>query len=370
MKHVVRDPHVALNPPATPARPPLAMFAGWAVLVALAMSAQLLFQPFVWRNWPWDEVMTAWIELAGNRLAVAVAIALTAALACRLPYRSPLARAAVLAVAIVVGAVAGEFALIAAGSLEAPPDAVALLTRVIQWGMLSASIAGLFFLWRRASALQAEAQALELRQVQNERQIAQARLQALRSQIEPHFLFNTLATVRRLHHTEQGQGAHLLAHFLDYLRCTLPEIQREGSTLRQEIDLVRAYLAVVSVRMDDRLDVAFDVPSSLLDCEFPPLAVATLVENAVKHGVGPAPQGGSILVQARSVGFSLEVVVADTGIGFSSAGMGGSGIGLANIRARLLTLYGRDGTLLLAANHPCGVRASIRMPLVRSGHLQ
>ncbi len=342
---------------------PLAAIAGWGALVALAMSTQLLFQPFVWRHWPWDEVVSAWLDLAGHRLAVALAIAAAVALALHVPARTATARAVLLAGAVALGAVAGESALVMAGSLEAPPDAASVLVRVLQWAMLSASLAGVFLLWHRTTSMQAEAQALELRKVGAERQIVQARLQALRSQIEPHFLFNTLATVRRLQHTGQGDGARLLSHFLDYLRCTLPDSQQTGSTLGKEVDLVRAYLAVVAVRMDGRLNVAFDVPAALCACEFPPLAAATLVENAIKHGIAPSPQGGAILVQARATDARLEVVVADTGVGFPVASTGGSGIGLANIRARLQTLYGAAGSLQLAANHNGGVRASIRLPL-------
>ena len=139
-------------------------------------------------------------------------------------------------------------------------------------------------------------QATELRRAQMERQIAQSRLQMLRSQIEPHFLFNTLATVRRLHHTEPAQGAQLLTHFLDYLRLTLPTLHDEGATLGQEIDLVQAYLGVVAVRMSGRLQVSFEVSDELRACEFPALSIATLVENAVKHGIAPAPEGGAIQV--------------------------------------------------------------------------
>ena len=333
---------------------------GWSVVVAGVMSTQLLFQPFIWRNFEWDEILDAWFELAWHRGVVAVAIALAIKTASHARPHSPLARSVLLGLAIVAGALAGELTLVTAGSIAAPSDSGSVLARVVQWCSLAASISSLVYLWRRAGAAGVAAQETELRRIQMERQIVQARLQTLRSQIEPHFLFNTLATVRRLQHTEQDQGAELLAHFLAYLRSTLPERSGGRNTLGQEIDLVRAYLGVVSVRMAGRLVLHFDVPEDVRGCEFPALTVATLVENAVKHGIGPAPGGGSITVQAGHQGDMLEVVVADTGVGFS--GSGGSGMGLSNTRSRLQTLYGTRGVLTLAANQPCGVRATMRLP--------
>jgi LytS/YehU family sensor histidine kinase len=324
------------------------------------MSTQLLLQPFVWRNFGWEEVLQAWSELLVQRAVVAVPIALAIAAASRVASRTLLVHAAWLCAAILAGALVGELVLICAGSLVAPPDAWSVLIRVAQWFMLAISISTLSYMSRRASATHAAAQTAELHRTRMERQIVQARLQTLRSQIEPHFLFNTLATVRRLHETEPEQGERLLVNFLEYLRLTLPERHHGHNTLRQEIDLVRAYLGMVSVRMAGRLALAIDIPEELQDCEFPALTVATLVENAVKHGVGPAPNGGRIEVTARRIDESIELVVSDTGVGFS--GSGGSGIGLANIRARLHTLYGASGVLSLVSNSPHGVRAAMRIP--------
>ena len=337
---------------------------GWALLVALAMSTQLLAQPFVWLNFEADEIFASWLALFGQRLAVTLSVALAIAAGSRFAGRSAPTRAATLGAAIVAGASLGELMLIVFGGLDAPPDAASALERIGRWVILAASIAALYYLWRRTAAASAAAQTAELSRVQTERQIVQAQLQALRSQIEPHFLFNTLATVRRLHVTEPEQGAQLLAQFLAYLRSTLLGCGDSGNTLGQEIDLVSAYLGVVAVRMTGRMSLQIDVPEALRGCTFPALTIATLVENAVKHGLGPAPQGGRLAVSARRDGDALEVVVADTGVGFS--GSGGTGIGLANIRARLQTLYGPAGTLALAANTPCGVRATMRVPYTLS----
>ena len=333
-----------------------------AIAIGLLMSTQFLFQVFVWTQWPWNEVLVGWLGYAGERVVVALAIGLAVVAASRLPARRLWVRCALLALAIVLGAMAGEAALIATGAPGAQTDTDTLLRHVAHWSFDAASLAAMFYLWRRSTESAAAAQAAEVRCLQAERQIAQAQLQALRSQIEPHFLFNTLATVRRLHRTEPAQGAQLLQHFLAYLRASLPAAQDRRSTLGDEIDLVRAYVGVLVVRMSGRLQVRFDVPDELRACEFPPLTLATLVENAVKHGIAPSAQGGAITVRACGIGPALEVSVADTGVGFSDAGPGGTGIGLANIRARLSTLYAAHGTLVLQANLPRGVCAVMRVP--------
>ncbi len=140
----------------------------------------------------------------------------------------------------------------------------------------------------------------------------------------------------------------------------------DRATLGDEVDLVRSYLAIVEMRMSGRLTVIFDVPDSLRDHASPPLTLATLVENAVKHGITPAPDGGTITVSARCDADALELVVADTGVGISGSAqtsMGGAGIGLANIRSRLRALYRGAASLRITGNAPRGVRAVIRLPL-------
>lgn len=326
------------------------------------MSTQFLFQTFLWAQWPWAEVLVAWLGYAGERVVVTVAIALAVVVATRAVVRALWACAALLAVAIVLGAMAGELALMAMGAPGAPAGTAALLSDVAYWSGIATGIAAIFYRWRQSTESLAAAQAAQVQRLGAEQQIANARLQALRSQIEPHFLFNTLATVRRLHHTDPAQGAQLLHHFLAYLGASLPAEQDRRSTLGDEIDLVRAYMSVLVVRMSGRLLVTFDVPHDLRQAQFPPLTLATLVENAVKHGIAPSAAGGAIHVHARSVGPVLEVSVADTGVGFSDQGLGGSGIGLANIRARLKTTFGERASLSLHANQPCGVRATMRLP--------
>lgn len=334
-----------------------------SLLVALLLSTEYLFQPFVWRNWPVDEVLAGWLEVLRDRIAVAALIGLALIAAGYLPARTLPARSVALALAIVAGAAAGELLLLAAGARGASDNAVAVLGRIVRWAIIASSFGAMWFMWRRGAEASERAQAVELRRVQLERQVTEARLGALRSQIDPHFLFNTLATVRRLQRVEPVRGARLLAHFVAYLRSTQPQAQGHRNTLGQEIDLTRAYLGVVEHRMEGRLRVRFFVSDELRTQPFPPLTIATLVENAVKHGISPATVGGEIEVSVRRCDDDvLEAVVADTGVGIGGA-TSGSGIGLANIRSRLSTLYGSAGTLTLQNNVPSGVRAVLRMPI-------
>jgi len=334
-----------------------------SLLVALLLSTEYMFQPFVWRNWPVDEVLAGWLEVLRDRVAVAAMIGLALTAASHLPARTLPARSVVLALAIVAGAAAGEWLLLAAATGGASDDALAVLGRIARWAIIAGSVGTMWFVWRRGAEASERAQAVELRRVQLERQATEARLGALRSQIDPHFLFNTLATVRRLQKVEPARGARLLGHFVAYLRSTQPRAEGRCNTLGQEIELTRAYLGVVEQRMQGRLQVRFDVSEELHTQPFPPLTIATLVENAVKHGIGPATAGGAIEVSARRCDDgTLEAVVADTGVGFGGA-TSGSGIGLANIRSRLSTSYGGAGTLSLQNNVPSGVRAVLRIPM-------
>ena len=193
------------------------------------------------------------------------------------------------------------------------------------------------------------------------RQATEARLQLMQAQIEPHFLFNTLANVKRLCATDPDGGAALFSHLMVYLRAALPRLRETESTLSSELSLARSFLAVLKIRMGNRLQFTVDVPDAFLSLPFPSMALLTLVENAVKHGLAPAQQGGSISILGEQHNGQLCVTVADTGIGFSAKG--GSGMGIANTRNRLVATYGNAAELVLAANNPSGVIARIAVPL-------
>ncbi len=188
----------------------------------------------------------------------------------------------------------------------------------------------------------------------------EARLTVLQAQIEPHFLFNTLANVRRLCEVDPQRGRRMLASLLDYLRAALPAMRRSSTGLGEEFELVRAYLSVLQHRMGERLRFDVELSDRLADAPIPPLILPTLVENAIRHGLAPLPEGGTITVNAVREDGQVVVRVADDGAGFQGAS--GSGVGLANTRARLSALFGSRAGLSLRANQPRGVIAEVRLP--------
>ena len=198
----------------------------------------------------------------------------------------------------------------------------------------------------------------QLQSLALDRELAAAHLQLLQAQVEPHFLFNTLANLRRLVRTEPIAARAMLADLLLYLEVALPRLRDERSTLARELALVRAYLAVHQVRMGARLRTEFDVPDELGERDVPPMILLTLVENALKHGVQPMVEGATVRVAATLRGERLMLSVADTGAGMGS----GSGSGLANLRARLKALHGAEASLTLQVNEPRGVVASVSLP--------
>ena len=193
-------------------------------------------------------------------------------------------------------------------------------------------------------------------------QQTEAQLSALNAQIEPHFLFNTLANVKRLYETHPERGRHMLVALIAYLRAALPGMRRHESTLADELELVRHYLAILQMRMGERLSFDITADPALLHTRLPTLVLPTLVENAIKHGLSPLPEGGRIEIRAvagADGGVSIEV--ADNGQGFGAAS-GGTGVGLANTRARLSARFGDGATLELEAAQPRGVVARVRLP--------
>jgi signal transduction histidine kinase len=209
---------------------------------------------------------------------------------------------------------------------------------------------------RAADAMHAE----QLERVELDGRLAAGQLQVLLAQIEPHFLFNSLANLRRLLRTDPDAGLAMLADLKRYLEVALPRMRAAQSTLGREAELVRAFLAVHQVRMGTRLQVEVDVPTPLEARTMPPMMLLTLVENALKHGLNPLPEGGVIRLSASAVDGRLQVSVADTGRGLVPGS--GGGTGLANIRGRLRAAYGAAASLTLRLNQPRGVVATIVLP--------
>ncbi|MEO5784105.1 MAG: histidine kinase [Casimicrobiaceae bacterium] len=236
-------------------------------------------------------------------------------------------------------------------------DFIAFWARYTVLGML---IAGAW-LYVRAQTEQTDAlKQIAIDTARMDQQVAEARLQVLEAQIEPHFLFNTLAHVKRLYASDRANGARMLRNLKDYLSVALPQMREAESTLQRELEHVRAYLNIQHIRMGRRLAFALDLPEALRNVRMPPLMILTLVENAVKHGLGPARAGGRIDVRASAEDGVLRVEVADTGQGFARST--GGGTGLANIRSRLKGLFDNTAGLTLASNTPHGVVATLTLP--------
>jgi len=213
--------------------------------------------------------------------------------------------------------------------------------------------------WRslRAATLLHEA---GLNRIRVQGELAAGRLLVLQAQIEPHFLFNSLANVRRLLRTDGVAGRAMLADLMRYLEIALPRMRDDRSTLARETELARAFLAVHQVRMGSRLQFQIDVPADLGARVVPPMMLLTLIENALKHGLAPLPEGGAINVRAVEAEGRLVLNVADTGRGLVPTV--GGGTGLANIRSRLKAMYGAAAGLSLRLNEPRGVIAEIELP--------
>ena len=205
--------------------------------------------------------------------------------------------------------------------------------------------------------------AFALERSQLERQALDARVAVLRRQVEPHFLFNTLANVRELVESGSPQASEVLASLIAYLRAAVPRLDSETATLGQELELVRAYLEVMQMRIPDRLQFLVQADSALHEQPFPAMALLTLVENAVRHGVDPREEGGRIEVRVQREGARLRAQVLDTGMGLRAGFEHGSGTGLANLRERLRLLYGKAASLALVPLSPHGTSAEILVPL-------
>jgi LytS/YehU family sensor histidine kinase len=225
------------------------------------------------------------------------------------------------------------------------------------WGTLLTVVFGYF---RNAAESEAAARQAEIDRGLLDQQMQEARLQVLQAQIEPHFLFNTLATVRRLYQTDRLAARGMLGNLMRYLAVALPQMRANESTLGRETALAQAYLGIEKVRMDARLGFAIDVPERLHDAKLPPMMLLTLVENAIKHGLNPLPEGGFMRVSADVDAGRLRLLVSDTGRGFTKSA--GGGTGLANIRARLAAMYGPAAQLDLTLNRPRGVTATLVLP--------
>lgn len=321
---------------------------------------------YVWFVMDWSRAIADTAYMTRQTLFSALFVLLAMAIAeATLPESMPrLARAATIVFMIALGAFGSTLVRSYFGRSGSNVHGLALLNWVLFVGV-GWTLIGAIGYSVLAGMREAERQQLALEQARADEaclsaQMVEANLSALQAQIEPHFLFNTLANVRRLYEIDAGRGRSMLGRLVDYLRSALPSMRSSGSTLGRELDLIRSYLTILQLRMGDRLRFAIEPGTASLDAELPPMVLPTLVENAIKHGLSALPEGGAVDVRAHRHGDQLVVQVADTGAGFSGAS--GSGVGLANTRARLAALHGSGACLMLSNNAPRGVVAEVRVP--------
>ncbi|MEI7761651.1 MAG: histidine kinase [Comamonadaceae bacterium] len=220
--------------------------------------------------------------------------------------------------------------------------------------------------------VQAEAKAAQATEVAEseslKRQVVEARMAAMQAQVEPHFLFNTLASIEHLIETDPPRAGKMQRNLISLLRASMPtmrEANAQGTRdLGRELAMIRPYLEILKVRMEDRLQTEVRVSDGLLSAEFPPMMLQSLVENAIKHGLEPKADGGLLTVSAEIVHGNLAVTVADTGLGFGKSATAGTGIGLSNIRERLALLYGNKASLVLTEPATGGTSVTITVPYV------
>ena len=275
---------------------------------------------------------------------------------------APVLKAVLVAVALIIGTLCGAYL----GSyLSGLSSAIVFekhsLLQLLFLGVMFGSIITYFFSSREQIAeSQAQIQEEKIKRLTSEKKAAEANLKLLQAQIEPHFLFNTLSNVLSLLDTNPQKGKSMLVDFIQYLRASLSKIREEKATLGQEMEMIQAYLSIFKVRMGDRLHYKIDLPNNLKTISFPPMLIQPLVENAIKHGLEPKVDGGEILIRAIKKDGILHLEVVDTGMGFKAER--DSGVGLSNIRERLLSLYGNNGRLVLEENSPRGLKAIIEVP--------
>jgi hypothetical protein len=249
-------------------------------------------------------------------------------------------------------------------------------TRVVHWGDFLTDLA---LIWIFGSAIikitykgriQAEvkaAQATETAEAESlKRQVVEARMAAMQAQVEPHFLFNTLASIDHLIETDPPRASQMQKNLIALLRASMPTMREANASgvrdLGRELAVIRPYLEILKVRMEERLVTEIDVPEGLQSAEFPPMMIQSLVENAIKHGLEPKAEGGSLRLKAEILHGKLAVSVADTGLGFGRAATAGTGVGLANIRERLQLLYGNKAMVAVTENQPSGTVVTITVP--------
>ncbi len=235
-------------------------------------------------------------------------------------------------------------------------------------GLLISTVAALFavtYFYQRQRTLHMEIEAAREKSRADtiERQVAETRLRLLQAQIEPHFLFNTLANVHALIPLDAARAQQMLGHLDGFLRAALAAARKERNTLADEFALLRSYLEILAIRMGRRLAFSLSLPAELSELKMPPMLLQPLVENAVKHGLEPKIEGGRVDISAAMENEVLFIRIADTGLGNSPVEE--AGLGLAHVRERLAALYGDAGSLKIADNPSGGTTVTVKIPAAK-----
>ena len=353
--------------PAAPAKPRgLALTLGWPRLRS-TLKVSIAFGLFVGLVWS-GSLTTALSRIVILGLAAMLAFGLFEQWPKQLP--NWLARWVLQVLAVAIAMPLTTFVIyVVSTDAGAPPfwqlkDRIGGFVMFSVLGLLIAPWGALAALVRQKEAL-ARHQALrfELERSELEREALDARLHLLQAQVAPHFLFNTLANVQALVDTGSPRAAAVLRSLIAYLRAAVPRLDEPATTLGQELQLVRAYLELMHMRIPDRLQFAIHADEAALGLRCPPMTLLTLVENAVRHGIDPSEEGGRIDIDVRRHGERCVLRVRDTGVGLLHAQPGrGLGTGLSTLRERLRLSFGGDARLSVSAQQPRGVAAELDFP--------
>jgi len=290
-------------------------------------------------------------------VAYLVAFALLAALA-RVMSPDPPWRV-VLVVAVIGAALGGG----AAAAIAFAPDWSAVWSaspRTVLREWLLGAVFSAFFVG--LSLVNAAARQRERAQFATQQRLLEERLQMLTARIEPHFLMNTLANLRYLVKSDAATACAMLDHLSDFLQGALERSRDLASTLGHEVQIVESYLAIMRIRMGEKLRFEIEVPEALRDAAFPALLLQTLVENAITHGIGPADQPGLVWIRVREEYRHIVLTVGDNGVGFGAPGKPGQGVGLGNVRDRLEVFYRGRASFRIGSATAGGTEAMLVIP--------
>lgn len=333
-------------------------------LVTVLLSLGTLLSPALLDFFSPAEIALAWLEHLAELAVIAIALlaaftVIEEALPRSMPLRLPFLCVVLLALSALLAVLLHAYY---ASGFEHLPPALRMFSDSLRWGLPAVFLALIADVHQRALHTDTAAHAAEIARAQLQQGESEQQLALLQAQIEPHFLFNMLANVRRLYRTRPEVGAEALGSLMRYLRTALPQLRSRRTSLGEEVAAVRAYLNLFQLRMGTQLSFSIDVDAVLNDAEFPPMLLITLVENAIKHGLEPAG-GGHIEVRAIHGRNMLEVSVFDDGAGFGATASSGTGVGLVNVRRQLVARYENRARLALEGCEPRGARATIVIPL-------